>query len=334
MRSMGKRILRIILDWDGTITQKDTLEVVAKIGYDKHNLPLNGSPKDYTPPAMAWNEVGKTYIDRYSLHQSQYTPKSDQRRTLQAEREWLASLRPVEAFGAQTAESTKVFRGVTASDVESAAKIAVETDSMTLRPGLPELLRYAMPRSRTTILSVNWSRAFIKHALARALKAKGTDDAFMSSITDNIIVEANEIQGLDQVGGSSGELRSADEADDIRTSADKLLRMPQYCQKRLKEPSTPNDTEEISLYCGDSDTDLECLLAADVGVCIQDEPPNSTQQDLASTLERLKIQTRPIGSFSIARLGNAGCLWTAHDFHEILDVVKLVAEEQEGAHGG
>ena len=86
---------------------------------------------------------------------------------------------------------------------------------------------------------------------------------------------ANDIDGLDDPKGSSGRL-SVDSRPSIRTSFDKL-------QHLKHEPGS------ITIYIGDSATDFDCLLAADIGICIHDEPMGSSQRALAETLARFKL---------------------------------------------
>jgi hypothetical protein len=54
-----------------------------------------------------------------------------------------------------------------------------------------------------------------------------------------------------------------------------------------------NPAERV-IYLGDSVSDLHCLLAADVGICVRDKPMSSGQRDLAETLKRVGITVKPL----------------------------------------
>ncbi|GAM84699.1 hypothetical protein ANO11243_026980 [Dothideomycetidae sp. 11243] len=326
MSSTSKRAINLILDWDSTLTKKDTLHLVAKIGYGKHGLPLNQSTP-YPPPAIPWDAVGAKYMDKYNAHNEQYRPIAECRRSLLEERSWLASLRPVEIFGARCAEETEVFRGVLSKDIQHAATCAVKDGEVCLRPGWAELANYALDKGFFGILSVNWSATFIRHVMLAALTQNENQDLrgrLSGFARDGLRIDANEIQGIDQAGGSSGRLSSTDDSGDIRTSADKLQRMPPRC-RMLNDGKRPDldFSGPLVVYCGDSDTDLECLLAADVGICLQDNHMSSGQSALASTLKRLQIDSRPIEDLQASGLLGAR-LWTARDFHQIHQALKRI----------
>ncbi|KAF2156851.1 hypothetical protein K461DRAFT_272941 [Myriangium duriaei CBS 260.36] len=325
MSSPTRRVINLILDWDGTLTHKDTLHLVAKIGYDKQGLPMSG-PIDYPLPMLSWETISSKYMDEYKRHKMRYKPMAADRSCLSDERAWLASLKPIEVYGARTAESAQIFRGVEKSDIRTAAQVAVDSGDLVLRRGWNVLASHALAAGSLSILSVNWSATFIRCALLASLRTtKDTiDDALCKYVETDLRIDANDIQECDRVGGSLGELRQRNEADDVRTSADKLLRLPERCQSLLEDRNASSSVDEaLVVYCGDSDTDLECLLAADVGVCFRDGEMTGAQKSLAITLERLRVQVKPIEDFSINSLSET-CLWTAHDFHQILNALKIL----------
>ena len=314
MSTRTRRAIHLILDWDGTLACKDSLQLVAKIGYDKHGLPLNG-PDAYPPPATSWNAVGSKYMERYSNHKQQYRPRQQDRKTLVEEKAWLASLKPIEVFGAHAAEDTRIFSGIGLVDVQQAAAFAVDGGLVTLRPGWDDLLDHILISGSFSILSVNWSAAFIRSSILAALK-HSKDSARQARLTryvqHQLQIDANEIHGLERPEGSTGRLRRDNSREDIRTSADKLRHMPKHNQH-----SKPRSDDSLVVYCGDSDTDLECLLDADIGICMQDDPKGSAQETLAATLKRLDISVRPVeGLKSVSVQGP--CVWTARDFHQVL----------------
>ena len=49
-------------------------------------------------------------------------------------------------------------------------------------------------------------------------------------------------------------------------------------------------SERPILYVGDSSYDFDALIAADVGICVQDDPMRSGQRELKETLERVGLE--------------------------------------------
>ncbi|GME62868.1 hypothetical protein GTA08_BOTSDO03052 [Neofusicoccum parvum] len=275
--------VHLVLDWDGTTTHHDTLHFLGKICADHARARSN---KQDDAPA-SWDDIAKAYVDDLAAHASSYRPALSQRSTIAEEKAWLASLDLVDARSIRRVEDAGIFKGVTAAAVKSGAVKAVETGELALRDGWADLLAQA---TKITVLSVNWSAAFIRESL-RAAAARDRDAEVLLQAVDRIDILANEIDGLDDPHGSSGLLNScksnADgESNGIRTSADKLANMP-----------TPAKYggDALVVYVGDSATDFEALLAADVGICIRDEDePSSGQRELAETLARVGVEEHRI----------------------------------------
>lgn len=333
------RPLHLVLDWDGTLTKKDTLSLVGQIGYQAHSRSAKDSSS--LPP---WTDLVNGYMNDFTAHQSTYIPKSEARKTLQEEREWLSSLAPIENKSVRRVESSAIFKGVRDVDVQSTAKQAVESAELQLRIGWSNLLRKLVfpvalhesnggrdERSQVSILSVNWSEHFIRCAL-RASAARQTFDTHdhLDSYIQTMSILANEIEGIHSPSGSDGSLSKKNSAG-IRTSADKLANMPEHCRRRLdfleKEAMAMTDVAASStpsiIYVGDSATDLEPLLAADVGICIRDEPMGSSQLELAETFSRLGVRVWHVSESLSDGSGHMSVYW-ARDLQEIADVLPPV----------
>ncbi len=67
----------------------------------------------------------------------------------------------------------------------------------------------------------------------------------------------------------------------------------------------------LKIYVGDSLTDIECLLAVDVGIIISENGAGS----LIGTLGRLRFIVRHISCY---RTSEKASLWWARNFEEIL----------------
>jgi len=148
-------------------------------------------------------------------------------------------------------------------------------------------------------------------------KLEPEDFRFVGYLQNQMVVHANEIQGCDAERGSSGSLGGAEESD-IRTSRDKIRRLPERCQDNLEAEThlLPSGKQAKVIYVGDSDTDLECLLAADCGIYMQDEPLSSSQTALNEIMTRLHIPSQHVDQLEVND-GDTHRLWWARDFDEV-----------------
>ncbi|KIW33420.1 uncharacterized protein PV07_00272 [Cladophialophora immunda] len=257
--------LRTVLDWDGTLTKRDTLHVVAAIGYQRNRH------RDLMP----WDQIVQAYMSDYRRHRDAYHPARPDRRTRAQESAWLASLKDVELRSVHRVQGAGIFADVTEQEICRAAEDAVRNSEVQLRDGWEDIVSLARHSrddgaapSPVSIISVNWSAAFIRACLSSALgdaaPAKGTIDA--------IPILANRL-ACEPSGGVPGPAG-------IRTSADKL--------DALNALRDGGDCDV--LYVGDSPTDFDCLVAADVGVCVRDDPMGSGQAELKESLERVGVE--------------------------------------------
>lgn len=294
-----KQSIRLFLDWDGTIALTDTLSIIVSIGYAKNahrELPL-------------WSHFADSYVADYTAHAASYRLQKSDRRSIDQELAWLESLVDVERASIERVEAAGIFTDVTTVDVQAAAVQAAEKDEMRLRPGLVELLEaLTQTKGSASIISVNWSGTFITESLKAAGAMEGQCWSFDG-------IWANEIEF-----GTSGKLTRvfAKDSRGIWTAKDK--------SRMLKEITGMHDRGDISVYVGDSSTDLDCMLFADVGICVRDEPIGSEQKALAEALERLAIPCEWIGDYHSAiepeedsPVKTGRTLWWARDFKDVAD---------------
>lgn len=188
---------------------------------------------------------------------------------MEGEKKLLSDLKVVEQRSLDRVFGARIFEGVTREVLEEGAEKAVRDGEVELREGCVEFMRsiLASKEDKLHILSVNWSRCFI----ASCLKVAGVD-------VDASIVLANELEGIEQGRPSTGQI-SPDGSMKIISSGDKLRYLEQ-----IREQGSAR-----IVYVGDSWPDIECLVAANVGICIRDEPMGSSQRNLAEALERLGV---------------------------------------------
>lgn len=281
---MAPKPINLILDWDGTITAKDTMFAYGKIA-DTRDARLNRKPEG----SKTFEDFGKAWMDDYSLHEQAYSPRVEERRSVPQESAWLRSISSVEASSAERVEKSGYFTGVTHSDILTSAKDLLESGDVVLRPGWQNLFLRAQegshPRSisNISILSVNWSETFIRASLKAAAEHTSLDGR-LHSFLDHLPIAANEINGVHEPGGSSGRLTDANHAV-MRTSFDKL----QNFESR---------DGSFNIYVGDSATDFDCLLAADLGICIRDDPMGSSAKSLAETMLRVGVDVQNLGNIN------------------------------------
>ncbi|KAH7073061.1 HAD-like domain-containing protein [Paraphoma chrysanthemicola] len=252
-----------ILDWDGTMTQKDTLDALVNIA---------ASTKPNFPTHERWKNVVAAYLNDYAATLETLSPDGALPTTIEEERKLLKDMKPVEQRSLDRVAASKIFAGLTARHLEDCARIAIRSGEIALRTGCVDFLRSLSDEGTSKgdtlhILSVNWSRHFI----ASCLKAAGAE-------IDTSIILANELEGIPEGRASTGQISPAGSMK-IVASDDKLL----YLEKLREDSPAP------VVYVGDSWTDIECLLAADLGICIRDERMGSSQRKLAEALERLSV---------------------------------------------
>lgn len=251
-----------VLDWDGTITRRDTLDALVNIA---------ASAKPDSPVLEEWNRVSEAYTADYTAALGRLTPGGKLPSPIHEEKQLLKALASVERTSLDRVSASKIFAGLTQKLLEEGASNAIKSKKVEIRNGFADFLRLKQVRNHDTLhlLSVNWSRHFISACLKAA-----------STPVDKTSILANELDGIDANRTSHGIISPKGEAEmSIISSSDKL-----ECMTRLKK----QDKRSI-VYMGDSWTDIECLLEADLGICIRDEPMGSSQKKLAERLESLGV---------------------------------------------
>lgn len=306
---MAPRPINLILDWDGTITAKDTMFAYGKVA-DIRDVRLNREQNG----SRMFEGFGTAWMDDYSKHEHSYSPKAQERKEVAQESAWLKSLSSVETSSAERVEKSGFFAGVTHSDISTAAEELLQDGAVTLRSGWQDLFLRAQDSSSPklissiSILSVNWSESFIRASLKAAATASVPNSSLLPAL-DYLVISANEISGLHEPGGSSGRLTDANHAI-IRTSFDKL-------------ENFPSRQECLNIYVGDSATDFDCLLAADLGICIRDDPMSSSAKTLAETMSRVGHVVQHIDNMKTWQQldGSKSNVFWAHDLNEIVSLL-------------
>jgi hypothetical protein len=99
-----------ILDFDGTITTKDTICTLAKLAIS-HQA---SKGLDLQP---AWDTIIAKYSEDFSNHVEKYRPTKEERRTLKQEIEYYRSLKEIETKSFERVSASGIFKGIGAGDV-------------------------------------------------------------------------------------------------------------------------------------------------------------------------------------------------------------------------
>lgn len=247
---MPRESLSLVLDFDGTITTQDTIGILADIG-------LQIQQQRGSDLSEAWQLILENYTRDHVDHIAAYEPPASERRTLSDELAYLRGLKEVELRSVRRVEQSGIFRGITTSDLAQAGERARAEGRLKLRGGFAELMDSAKQNGwSVSVLSVNWSRSFIKGVLS----------PYDFDVVSNEIELDGSISGPDILGASS--------RNTIMTTCDDKLRALRAMVTRQESESTRG-----LVYFGDSTTDIECLLEAR-GVVISTDSESSLMKAL------------------------------------------------------
>lgn len=246
--------MSIFLDFDGTITVKDTIGELAKFA-------LGVRAEQGKDLSREWDGVVKAYVDDYGRYVDEYHVGESERCLPEHEVAFLRDMKPVELTSLRRINGCQVFKGLSRETLRDAGRDAVKAGTVKLRPGFKQFIEKRTASGwKVWIISVNWSSAFIEGVLD----------------SPGITVVSNHVQHDGSVTGPDIFNKDGHGPRNLTNSCDKLDAM----NALLEEESLRSGP---SFYFGDSITDLECLLAAGHGVVISDREDSK----LLVTLRRI-----------------------------------------------
>jgi len=224
----------LVLDWDGTVAATDTLSLIAP-----------------SPDAL------KPYTEAYMADHKKLSDSFGPRDTLPGMAAWLAAMEEVEFVSVKRVEDGGLFKGMPKREMLDRA---ADTSKLDLQKGALDMLQSF--QGHWGIVSVGWSAIFIR----QALESRGIDFA---KTKKDVAIVANEVEfdgndtGTGRISKHQGNERG------IRIARDKRREM----RELVREWKSSDDAGEDDLvaYVGDSETDLLCMLEADVGIIINSE---------------------------------------------------------------
>lgn len=227
-----------------------------------------------------------------------YRPAKEERTKVWEEFDYYRSLRDVEVRSFERVSKSGIFWGISESEWEEFGRQAVKKGDVVIRNGFVEFCR-AIERQEGIwgVVSVNFSRGFIRGVLEEALKKNQRLDIFSNVLDERGVIERSQIEGW----------MPSEEV--IATSDFKLAAM--HCLIDIWKKSLVEGNPLQAVYIGDSGTDIECLMDDGVQEIIMAE---SSSSPLIDTLGRLGMGVRNIEGYPDSDDDNL--LW-ARDFAEI-----------------
>ncbi|KAF4622720.1 hypothetical protein G7Y89_g14306 [Cudoniella acicularis] len=284
-----------ILDFDGTITVKDTISFLFQIGLSKQ-----------ASLGVDKTEVHEAIISKYSEdffgHLENYRLVKEDRRTLHEEVDYYRSLKEVEVRSFERVSDSGLFGGIKEDEWRSYGGDAIKNGEVSVREGFADFCRHVKnTNSVWGIVSVNFSREFIR----------GVVDASGS--------KENQLEILANVSNEKGVLRGPAISSwalseqiiatcDAKLAAMKCL-LDIWKEKAFFGKNCPETL--VPVYIGDSGTDIECLADESVVGIVMAENGLNSLVDIAGRIGMAK-HVRDFRETDTRRI------YWARDFTEIL----------------
>ncbi|OBT48684.1 hypothetical protein VE00_00772 [Pseudogymnoascus sp. WSF 3629] len=329
-----RRSLQVIFDFDGTITTKDTIEPLVQSVISLQHPSLSPSELSQTPQAEAWGNCKSQYLADLSAHyeKEKQEPSDGVLLTgpsaLERKQRSLDALKDVERASVERLGESGIFKGVLRKPLREKGTAATVDDpqggndrTVVVREGFPEFVRWIerVARGEWGVVSVNWSWDWIRGVL----------DAYVGNIGgfNGLPVMSNDISGsTGMIQGYPLHHPSYSTRTHLLTTADKLLAqniMLYNFDLGVESPPT------LTVYIGDSPTDLSPLLHADIGIITN--PPSSTPGALSVLIDKCGYKVLPVSEYKeLYRKGEnekVAILLSVNNFTEIIDSGMLQDEE-------
>ncbi|KAJ4418041.1 hypothetical protein N0V82_005795 [Gnomoniopsis sp. IMI 355080] len=275
----------IIFDFDGTITEEDTIGNIARAALEWRKTSEGGG----ADLSRDWQSIVESYTQDLAAYDHTQPPEQ-QRTTWQHERDYLRGRNVVEAASLARVRELGIFASFADHDrLVEAGRRDRETGRTQVRGGFVEYLAMVRARNYSVhVVSVNWSADYIRGVL---------EPWDITSIIANEIQLDGSIAAIPDCLSTS--LSNVEPRKALATSADKLGATRHLLQRV---------GGQCVGYFGDSTTDLECLHFHGGWVITSDGGGS-----LARTLRRLGYN---VPCVSEPQGANSDISW-AHDFAEV-----------------
>ncbi|OBT69891.1 hypothetical protein VE03_00452 [Pseudogymnoascus sp. 23342-1-I1] len=333
---LNHRTIQIILDFDGTITTKDTIEPLVQSAIAFNHPSLSPSERSQTPEGEAWDNCKSQYLAELAEHYEKENNEPNDGAAvtglagLEREQRSLDALRDVELASVQRVGESGIFKGIPMEAFREMGRAAAMTGeaegkdnrAVVVREDFRGFLGWLnqIVGGEFGVISVNWSWKWVRGVL----------DVVIGNFNVKIIygyVVANDIDG------STGMIRGyplhmlARRRTYLLTTADKLLAQKLMLHDKFSLGAV--SPQPLTVYIGDSPTDLSPLLHADIGIIM--ESPSSTPGALRNLIEKCGYRVLPASKYKeLYRKGDSekvAILLSVNNFMEIKDSGMLEDEK-------
>ncbi|OBT88018.1 hypothetical protein VE02_02891 [Pseudogymnoascus sp. 03VT05] len=330
----SRRSLQVIFDFDGTITTKDTIEPLVQSVISHHHPFLSPSELSQTPQAKAWSNCKSQYLADLSAHyEKEKDGPSDGIAVtgpsgLEKEQRSLDALRDVEWASVERVGESGIFKDVSRDSFREMGRAAAAADPesgndrvVVAREGFLEFVTLIRQNgAQWGVVSVNWSWRWVRGVLDVVLRDAGGGNS--------MAVKANDADGSTGMINGYPLHKFNRKRTHLLTTADKLL-----AQKLTLSIDLDNigmsSPEPLTIYIGDSPTDLSPLLHADIGIITNS--PSSTPGALGVLINKCSYSVLPVSKYKeLYRKGEnekVAILLSVNNFTEIIDSGMLQDEE-------
>ncbi|PWY98519.1 DUF500-domain-containing protein [Testicularia cyperi] len=322
--------LTIFIDWDETISAADTLALIA---------PPAGS--QLHGPDFAH------YAEAYLSDMDKFATSFGSRDTLADQMRYLEELDQVERASVARVQKGGLFKDASLESVlDRASQVETRPGWKVAHEWMDDLAKH--DRLDSYIVSVGWSARFIRRAIEHSLGHTGEGDNVELRVPAKIY--ANDLEVVDGKATGimtksvdvqqtksipiEGEDNTADVQGGIRTGIHKrdIVRsllssnpdsVPQETSDDAKTTATA--PEKLSVYIGDSNTDLPSLLEAKYGILM------GSNASLLETIDRVGLSHKltSLDQFDPANdASGESTLIPVEDWNQALEVLKKI----HGAH--
>ncbi|KFX96771.1 hypothetical protein V490_03151 [Pseudogymnoascus sp. VKM F-3557] len=328
-----QRSIQIIFDFDGTITTKDTIEPLVQAAISLHHPSLPASELSQTPEAKSWSECKSQYLADLSAHYEKEKHESSDGNAvtgpsgLKKEQRTLDALRDVEWASVQRVGDSGIFKGISRESFLENGRAAAagdpegRNDGVVLRKGFSEFVTWIRQRwmAEWKVVSVNWNWRWVRGILEVAVGEPGRPMAYGKVVANDIEASTGMI-----IGYPLHRLNS--KRTHLLTTADKLLAQRIIIDRFDLGMDSP---EPLTVYIGDSPTDLSPLLNADIGIIMNHTPsPPGAPSELVDKCGYRVIPVSQYKELYCERENErVAILLSANDFTEIME--SGVLDEQE-----
>lgn len=293
----------LAVDFDETCSRRDTIGVVMDTAIDAAVARARSPSETHKQLTATRDQLVADYSCGHAALMAELMPE-DSQDAAGYDDEWLggftARLSAFDRTMNEVVERSSVLASATAADLSSTGT------KVELQDGCAAVLQRALREGTSChVISVNWS----SHLIQAALQSGGNIAAVTSSTTEapfdsasGLIIHSNDLT-LDDEGVTTGRIDGR-----VVCSEDKAVVFETVLLDVAAESGCQGG---LSVFVGDSPSDLAALTAADVGIVVGSKPL------LRRVAAAAGIRLQPLVAAGMVRRAPAGVLFEASGWPEI-----------------